>query len=251
MSDCVAILSGGLDSTTLVYHLRDQGYSPHCISFNYGQRHYKELDYAWHTAERLSLAHNEIDLTSVTSLIKSSALTYGSDVPEGHYAEDNMKATVVPNRNMMMLSIAAGVAVNSKYKFVAAGMHAGDHFVYPDCRPEFIDTLGEAILLGNEGFHAFQGVVHYTEPIFTPFIDSTKEDIAYRALELQVPLDKTWSCYKGGAVHCGRCGTCVERLEAIAGAQQRAMEAELNNGNLIEDKTEYADKQYWRTVTNV
>jgi 7-cyano-7-deazaguanine synthase len=259
MSNCVAILSGGLDSTTLVYHLFNEDYIPHCLSFNYGQRHSKELDFAWHTADRLDLQFDEIDLTSITGLISNSALTHGKEVPDGHYAEENMKQTVVPNRNMIMLSIAAGVAVSNKYKFVAAGMHAGDHFVYPDCRPEFIDALSEAVLTGNEGFHnfakrevqKFSGVVHYREPIYTPFIHKTKADIAYRALELGVPLDTTWSCYRGKDVHCGRCGTCVERLEAIAEAQQRAMETELNNGNLIEDKTVYADKEYWRTVTNV
>jgi 7-cyano-7-deazaguanine synthase len=256
--DCAAILSGGLDSTTLVYHLRDAGFTPHCISFNYGQRHYKELDFAWHTAERLSLGHSEIDLTSVSSLISSSALTYGTDVPEGHYAEDNMKATVVPNRNMIMLAIAAAVAVSNSYKFVAAGMHAGDHFVYPDCRPGFILTLNEAILLGNDGFHSFEkgaivdanGIeLQDSRAIFTPFINWTKTDIAARALQLNVPLDKTWSCYKGGEYHCGRCGTCVERLEAINEAQERLKGASMYNEETHRDLTYYEDATFWKTVT--
>lgn len=247
--DCVAIVSGGLDSTTLVYHLRDAGFNPHCLSFNYGQRHYKELDYAWHTAERLSLQHNEIDLTSVTSLISRSALTYGKEVPDGHYAEDNMKATVVPNRNMIMLAIATGVTVSNEYKFVAAGMHAGDHFIYPDCRSEFIVQLSYAIVAGNEGFHNFETVDGQPRPLLTPFINWTKADIAARALQLNVPLHRTWSCYKGGDSHCGRCGTCVERLEAINEAQERLKGADMYSEEEHRDRTHYEDKNYWKTVT--
>jgi 7-cyano-7-deazaguanine synthase len=149
-------------------------------------------------------------------------------VPDGHYAEDTMKATVVPNRNMMMLSIAGAVAIAEEAEFVATGTHAGDHFIYPDCRPEFIAAASAALLVGNTGFSSpgFRGIV-------APFIHSTKADICATGDVLGVPWDATWSCYKGGAIHCGRCGTCVERAEAfdLAG---------------VDDPTEYEDATFWR-----
>lgn len=257
--DCVAIVSGGLDSTTLVYHLIQQGYMPHLVSFNYGQRHAKELQYASMTAKQLGLPHDIIDLTGLTHLISNSALTsrtgrdYGAEgteyegyreteVPDGHYAEETMKQTVVPNRNMIMLSIAAGIAVNNKYKCIAIGVHAGDHFIYPDCRPEFIDAVAETIAIGNMGFHNFDGG---DEPVYAPFLHKTKADIAYRALELGVPLHLTWSCYKGGENHCGRCGTCVERLEAIHEAQTTLLVEGIADPKYV-DKTVYQDTEFWK-----
>lgn len=263
-SDSAAIFSGGLDSTTLVYDMLSHGMTPHLISFNYGQRHNKELTYATRTAQKLGLQHDLIDLTGLTYLISNSALTsqnsfmlegsgvHGIEVPEGHYAEDNMKKTVVPNRNMIMLSIAAGICVNNNYKRLGTGVHAGDHFVYPDCRPLFMQLMSAVIVAGNEGFGPFEGKsIHDAQLeayIYAPFLNKTKEDIAYRALELDVPLHETWSCYKGSEKHCGKCGTCVERLEAIHGAQQLAMETELNNGHYTVDETEYDDPNFWRQV---
>jgi 7-cyano-7-deazaguanine synthase len=262
----IAIVSGGLDSTTLVYHLLAEGYEVDCLSFDYGQRHKKELEYAKRTAMQLGLVHDVVDLSGLTHLISNSALTsdqrkvpYMGDlsvprieVPDGHYAEDNMKLTVVPNRNMIMLSIAIGVAINRKATTVAAGMHAGDHFIYPDCRPDFIEAMRQAAWIGNEGFHNFE-IEHLpyagrrTNAIIAPFIDKTKADIAYRALDLNVPLHMTWSCYKGGEKHCGRCGTCVERLEAIeeAAVQFKGMSQAVFSDV---DQTEYEDTEYWRTA---
>jgi 7-cyano-7-deazaguanine synthase len=267
--DSVAIVSGGLDSVTLVYDLISQGYRPHLLSFNYGQRHQKELTYAAQTAERLGLRHDIVDLQGLTHLISNSALTSQPlsmadgmnedtksqskiEVPEGHYAEDTMKATVVPNRNMIMLSIAAGVAVNNKYRAIAIGVHGGDHFIYPDCRPEFIYQAAKAIWSGNDGFHQFrQGSHGHDESrggvIYAPYIYKSKADIAYRALELGVPLHLTWSCYKGGKNHCGRCGTCVERLEAIHEAIGRFKEY-YGPEDVLADKTVYDDKEYWRVA---
>jgi len=245
-SDCVAIFSGGLDSTTLVYQLLNDGLTPHLISFNYGQRHFRELTFAGATAHKLGLRWDLVDLTGITHLISNSALTSDYkeaegndiiDVPEGHYAEDNMKKTVVPNRNMIMLSIAAGVAVNNSYQFIATGVHAGDHFVYPDCRPGFIRLTNLAIVKGNEGFGPIEEQQEYVESqqfIHAPFLHKSKADIAYEALKLGVPLEDTWSCYKGGEKHCGKCGTCVERLEAIDEAQQKY------NGDKV-DTTRYSD----------
>jgi 7-cyano-7-deazaguanine synthase len=263
--DTVAIFSGGLDSTTLVYHMLDKGWTPLLISFDYGQRHNKELFYARNTAIKLGLRHEIIDLTGITHLISNSALTSrtlgdkfnskdmrGSDfieVPEGHYAEDTMKATVVPNRNMIMLSIAAGVAVNIGALAVGTGVHAGDHFVYPDCRPHFIYAASDAIVSGNEGFAKFRnGSTH--SAIYTPFMTSSKTDIAYMAINLSVPFEDTWSCYKGGDYHCGRCGTCVERLEAIDQAVTR-YNKETGDSYLpsMLDRTIYKDETFWTTAT--
>jgi 7-cyano-7-deazaguanine synthase len=289
-TDAVAIVSGGLDSTTLLYDMLDRGLTPHILSFNYGQRHKKELEYAsWH-AKRMQLPHDIVDLTNLTHLISNSALTSPKnmsgdlpfyelsqnaiDVPEGHYAADTMAATVVPNRNMIMASIAAGVAVNDKAVTIGIGVHAGDHFIYPDCRPQFINMLEMTILTANEGFHSLNpatprllgiggfdsersenreqaemslfGSLSEREDIgaiYAPFLNSTKEDIALRAIDLEVPVDMTWSCYKGGDFHCGRCGTCVERLEAIDGAAKRRYGVDYNWSHV--DGTRYMDTQFW------
>jgi 7-cyano-7-deazaguanine synthase len=233
-SDGVAIVSGGLDSITTVYYLvKKLGLHPHMVSFNYGQRHKRELDFALWNAEDLGLRWSLIDLTSLTSLIGNSALTHGADVPEGHYAEDNMAITVVPNRNMTMISIATAIAVNYEYTYVAAGMHAGDRAQYPDCRHEFMSSVWQTLMLANEGF------ISRDFDLLVPFIDKSKNDIAKRAYELGVRPDMTYSCYKGDFIHCGRCATCVERLEAIDSV-----------GDPAWDKTLYADRKYWRTVVS-
>lgn len=259
LPDSVAIVSGGLDSTTLVYDMMTKGYTPHLLSFDYGQRHHKELQYAARTASELGLSHDVVDLQGLRHLISNSALTSAQiftdspersiEVPEGHYAEENMKATVVPNRNMIMLSIAAAVAVNNSYKVIAIGVHAGDHFIYPDCRPSFIYNAGYAIAYGNEGFANFRldPTQTYDDPIYAPFLNWSKADITFRALELGVPLHLTWSCYKGEDKHCGKCGTCVERLEAINEALSKSKEAYPGQYG---DKTEYEDTEYWRTQVN-
>lgn len=255
----IVVMSGGLDSTTLLYDSIKRDYTPFALSFNYGQRHSKELNYAKNTCRKLGVEHRTINLavSGLTELIATSALTVhpGSsrsfdgdpigvhdkviDVPEGHYAEDNMKATVVPNRNMIMLSIAAGVAISQKAVGIATAVHAGDHFIYPDCRPSFINETRHAIKAGNEGF------IHDDFDIMAPYIFKTKADIAFRALELNVPLHETWSCYKGGDRHCGKCGTCVERLEAIDEATAR-WQQEFGKHQVVIDLTTYEDKNYWR-----
>lgn len=189
----VVIFSGGLDSTTLVYHLLHQEHLLHLLSFDYGQRHKRELEFAAATAKHLELRHDIIDLTGITRLISNSALTdtlpkvvdtvlekaERIEVPEGHYAEDNMKLTVVPNRNMIMASIATGIAVNEGAQFIATAVHAGDHFVYPDCRPVFWNALERTIAHGNEGFSDFKRDRHgsYDDPIEAPFLYWSKADI--------------------------------------------------------------------------
>lgn len=208
----VAILSGGMDSTTLVYDLVKRGHEVKCLSFNYGQRHKKELKYAAKTCEKFQIEHFIVDLTSITSLISNSSLTGGIEVPEGHYEDETMKKTVVPNRNMIMLSIAIGYAENLGYECVAIANHAGDHAIYPDCRTEFIKQLSKAAELGT-----------YNEIyILAPYSDITKTDIAKIGLNLGIDYDKeTWSCYKGLEEHCHKCGTCVERDEAINEARRK------------------------------
>ena len=244
----VVVLSGGLDSTTLLYMLKtDRKEISSCVGFNYGQRHKKELSFAQKTCETLGIKFHLIDLWSsgLTAALQASnsSLVTDAEVPEGHYAADNMKSTVVPNRNMMMLSIAGAIAVSEGASHIATGVHAGDHFIYPDCRPEFIAAASDAMYRGNFGF----GNLSQT-PIYAPFLYSSKEEIANMALMLGVPLDETWSCYKGGDKHCGKCGTCVERIEAIQGAIERLASLYPNNDRRV-DPTEYEDAIYWKSVT--
>ncbi|MCP4953978.1 MAG: 7-cyano-7-deazaguanine synthase QueC [Proteobacteria bacterium] len=218
-----AIVSGGMDSIALLYQMQTEIIE--VVSFDYGQRHKKELVFAkWH-CDALEKKHTVIDLSSITRSLTGSALTDDSvDVPEGHYAEDNMKQTVVPNRNAVMLASAFAIAAANGSRLVATAVHAGDHFVYPDCRPEFIEAFDEMqqCALGEL----------WDVRLHAPFAHRTKADIAKIGKVNHVPFDKTWSCYKGGDIHCGRCGTCVERREAFALAD-------------VFDPTEYADPDYW------
>lgn len=207
----VTICSGGLDSVTLVAYLAEQGHAQQLVAFDYGQRHRKELEYASAAAQRHNYRFDVVQLARLGPLLSGSALTDARvAVPEGHYADESMKATVVPNRNAIMLSIATGLAVARGAQGVAIGVHAGDHPVYPDCRPEFVDALDAAMRLGTAGFH----IKEWTG-LLAPFVTSSKADIVCIGAELSVPFEQTWSCYNGAELHCGRCGTCVERREAF------------------------------------
>jgi 7-cyano-7-deazaguanine synthase len=206
----VATVSGGLDSVTLAHTLAADGHDLVCLSFDYGQRHAKEVDFARACADRLGADHHVVDLRSVGALLAGSALTDPSvAVPEGHYTDASMAVTVVPNRNAIMLAVAVGVATARGAAAVAAAVHAGDHTIYPDCRPAFIEAAEHEARLANEGFIAdgFR--------ILAPFVEISKADIVRRGAALDVPFAETWSCYIGGERHCGRCGTCVERREAF------------------------------------
>lgn len=217
----VVIYSGGMDSTVLLYHLRSQGYDVRALSVDYGQRHRNELNSARSICRMTGIPHEVADLRGITHLLKGSSLTdLEVEVPEGHYAEESMKATVVPNRNMIMLSVAIGYAISLKAQFVAYGAHAGDHTIYPDCRPEFAAAINTAALLAD--WHQIE--------LLHPFIRLTKAEIAKRGAELKVPFELTWSCYKGDVRHCGLCGTCVERAEAFTLAG-------------LQDPTEYQDNR--------
>lgn len=221
----LAVVSGGLDSVTLAHFLARHEQLKGILSFDYGQRHKKELDYAKRTAIRLNVPFFLINLTSITEHLTGSALTSNVAVPDGHYAADTMKQTIVPNRNAIMLSIAFGIAAAQKFNAVATAIHTGDHFIYPDCRPEFAE------LFERMEHKALEGVGEIT--LLTPFVTITKADIVRHADALHVPVAETWSCYKGGEIHCGRCGTCVERHEAFALAG-------------VDDPTFYEDSDFWR-----
>jgi 7-cyano-7-deazaguanine synthase len=202
----IVVYSGGLDSTVLLYDLVKTGHTVRALSVNYGQRHGKELTCAAQVCARLGLDHRVADLSAVTGQLGHSSLTDPAvAVPEGHYAEDSMKQTVVPNRNMLLLSLAAAWAISEKADCVAYAAHAGDHTIYPDCREEFTDALDRAIRLAD--WH--EVFLH------RPYVQMAKADIVARGAELGVPFADTWSCYQGGEKHCGRCGTCIERREAF------------------------------------
>lgn len=203
------MVSGGADSVALAYLLASEGYSLRLLSFDYGQRHAKEIRYARVCAERLGAEHDVVDLRGVGSLLKGSALTDDVAVPHGDYDEPNMALTVVPNRNAIMLSIAFGAAVADGAGIVAAGMHSGDHFVYPDCRPEFVEAFDAMQTKAIEGLGDEPPRLH------APFIRRTKAEIVALGASLGVPFADTWSCYEGEEEHCGLCGTCRERREAF------------------------------------
>lgn len=220
----IVICSGGLDSVTLAYKAAKESNLIGLISFDYGQRHKRELGYAAIAAKALGVPHHILDISHVGKMLSGSALTDNLDVPDGHYAEENMKVTVVPNRNAIMLAIAYGVASAQGADRVGAAVHGGDHFIYPDCRPGFIRAFET---MQN---HALEG--YSTISLYAPFLEKTKADIVAEGAKLGVDFGNTWSCYKGGEIHCGRCGTCVERREAfdIAG---------------VTDPTVYADPDFW------
>lgn len=225
----VVVCSGGLDSVTLAHLVADTRDLTRLVSFDYGQRHAKELEFAVRAATRLGVPHDVIDMRGIGAVLTGSALTQDDvDVPDGHYAEDTMRITVVPNRNAIMLTVAYGIAAAHGDNAVATAVHGGDHFIYPDCRPEFTRAFE---VMQN---HALDGYADVS--LFTPFVDIPKADIVTIGARHNVPFGETWSCYKGGANHCGRCGTCVERREAFAIAG-------------VDDPTTYDDPDYWQTVT--
>ncbi|MBA2286259.1 MAG: 7-cyano-7-deazaguanine synthase QueC [Ktedonobacteraceae bacterium] len=209
MSTAVAIVSGGLDSVTLAHLLHAEGYALHLLSFDYGQRHKKELAFAEHCARRLDAGYDVIDLSTIGGFLKGSALTDTIPVPDGHYADSTMAITVVPNRNAIMLTIAYGIAVAEQAEVVAIGVHAGDHYIYPDCRPAFITAFDAMQRVAVEGFG------NQNLRLEAPFMHMAKQQIICLGSVLGVPYADTWSCYKGGDKHCGTCGTCFERREAF------------------------------------
>lgn len=215
MKNSVIIVSGGMDSITLLYDHKDE--IALGISFDYGSNHNaREIPFAEMHCERLGIKHITINLDFMHQYFKSSLLDGAEAIPEGHYADDNMKSTVVPFRNGIMLSIAIGIAESNNLDQVFIANHGGDHTIYPDCRPEFINAIDAAATAGT----------YNNVKVVAPYTKITKSDIARIGKKLGIDYTETWSCYKGGEVHCGKCGTCVERKEALAEAG-------------IEDKTIY------------
>ena len=205
MKVCV-LLSGGMDSVTALHHAAREHDVVSALSFDYGSKHNaSEIPCAqWHAAQ-LGVPHTVIALPFVNEHFASDLLQSGGDIPDGHYAEENMKRTVVPFRNGIMLSIAAGFAESRSAEGLVIAAHSGDHAIYPDCREPFMQAMSDAIRLGT-----------YVEiEVLRPFIHTDKTGIARLGAELAVDFARTWSCYKGGATHCGTCGTCVERREAF------------------------------------
>ena len=205
MKDCILILSGGMDSTTLLYDYQER--IALAISFDYGSNHNaKEIPFAKKHCERLGIKHIVIPLEFMAKYFRSSLLEGDDAIPEGHYADENMKSTVVPFRNGIMLAIAAGMAETNELQYIMMANHGGDHTIYPDCRPEFVDAFDQAACAGT----------YVNVHLRSPYTNITKADIARRGKALGIDYSKTWSCYKGGEKHCGKCGTCVERREAFA-----------------------------------
>lgn len=230
--EVVTLLSGGMDSTTLAYmvdhHLSGDS-QQYALSVHYGQSHNIELNAAEITAGELGLVHRKVDLSDVQDLLSSSALTDGAQgIPEGHYTEDRMRDTVVPNRNTILMSIAFGWAASLGADYVAGAMHAGDHAIYPDCRPEFLDAFDAM------QFVALDSDIYESEPpeLYAPFAEKSKADIVNIGESLGVPWSNTHTCYKGQRPACGRCSTCVERLEAFDAAG-------------VTDPLPYEDRHYW------
>ncbi|MCC7192476.1 MAG: 7-cyano-7-deazaguanine synthase QueC [Phycisphaeraceae bacterium] len=202
----VVLFSGGIDSTTMLFHLRQAGHEVLALCVDYGQRHRTELSRAARIAEAWSIPLETADLRAITRLLAGSSQTDPAvQVPLGHYTDESMKATVVPNRNMIMLAVAAGWAITQQASAVAYGAHSGDHAIYPDCRPQFADALALAISLCD-----WRSV-----ELIRPFVNMSKTQIVTLGHSLGVPFARTWSCYQGESLHCGACGTCIERREAF------------------------------------
>ena len=223
----LVICSGGLDSVSLAHKVAAEQTLTGLVSFDYGQRHSKELGFAAACAQRLGVPHQVIDIRDIGWQLSGSALTDDVAVPDGHYAEESMRITVVPNRNAIMLAIAFGVAAARQDEAVGVAVHGGDHFIYPDCRPDFVDAFQ---VMQDRALDGYANV-----RLYAPFVNVTKADIVTEGARHATPFEQTWSCYKGGEVHCGRCGTCVERREAFDLAR-------------LQDPTEYADADFWRAA---
>ncbi|MCG7536874.1 7-cyano-7-deazaguanine synthase QueC [Pseudoalteromonas sp. OOF1S-7] len=201
----VVIYSGGMDSYTVLNKALKSGYEVYALSFNYGQRHVKELEIARQACNELGVSHKIVDISAINQLIGGSSLTDDIDVPEGHYEEESMKSTVVPNRNMILLSLAVGYAVSLKASKVFYGAHSGDHAIYPDCRPEFVKKMDDVCRIAN-----------YEEiEIVCPYLNNSKIEILTDGLKMGLDYSKTWTCYNGREKACGKCGACQERLEAF------------------------------------
>lgn len=202
----VVLLSGGMDSVTAFYEVKREHEVVAALSFDYGSKHNAcEIPFAKLHAGRAGIPHRVIDLGFMNECFQSDLLKSGGEIPDGHYAEENMKRTVVPFRNGIMLAIACGFAESAEAEALAIAAHSGDHAIYPDCREPFMQGMAAAMEAGT----------YARIRLMRPFIAMDKTAIARRGVELGIDFAETWSCYKGGDIHCGTCGTCVERREAF------------------------------------
>lgn len=201
----VVIFSGGMDSFTVLNKVFREGLEIYALSFDYGQRHKKELSYAARVCKSLGIHHKIVDISAINQLIGGSSLTSDIEVPEGHYEQESMKSTVVPNRNMILLSMAIGYAVSLEARQVYYGAHSGDHAIYPDCRPEFVIKMNEVSVIAN----------YEPVEIVCPYLDVSKTAILTDGLNMGLDYGQTWTCYNGREQACGKCGACQERLEAF------------------------------------
>ena len=201
----VVIYSGGMDSFTVLNRALKDGKEVYALSFDYGQRHVKELECASQVCEQLNVHHKVIDISAINQLLAGSSLTDDIEIPEGHYEAENMKSTIVPNRNMILLSLAVGYAVSVKASQVYYGAHSGDHAIYPDCRPEFVMKMNDVCQIAN----------YEPVEIFSPYLNVTKTDILTDGIKMGLDYSNTWTCYNGRENACGKCGACQERLEAF------------------------------------
>ncbi|MDP2562470.1 7-cyano-7-deazaguanine synthase QueC [Psychrobium sp. 1_MG-2023] len=202
----VVIYSGGMDSFTVLHKAIEEGKAVYPLTFNYGQRHSKEVDVAAQVCKTLNVPHKVVDISAINQLMAGSSLTSDIDIPEGHYEEDSMKSTVVPNRNMVLLSMAIAYAVSIEANAVYYGAHSGDHAIYPDCRPEFVHKMNEVSQIAN----------YEPVDIVSPYIKNNKIEILADGLRMGLDYGQTWTCYNGREQSCGVCGSCQERLEAFA-----------------------------------
>jgi 7-cyano-7-deazaguanine synthase len=201
----VVIFSGGMDSFTVLNNTIKKGYEVYALSFNYGQRHVKEVECAKIICAKLDVPLKVVDISAINQIIGGSALTDDIDVPEGHYEAQSMKQTIVPNRNMILLSMAVGYAVSIEADKVYYGAHSGDHAIYPDCRPEFVKKMNDVCQIAN----------YESVEIVTPYLYRSKIDILTDGLSMGLDYSDTWTCYNGREKACGKCGACQERLEAF------------------------------------
>jgi len=202
----VVIYSGGMDSFTVLNRALHDGKEVYALTFDYGQRHVKEIEFACTVCQSLNVNHKVIDISAINQLLAGSSLTDDIEIPEGHYEAESMKSTVVPNRNMILISLAVGYAVSVGANQVYYGAHSGDHAIYPDCRPEFVMKMNDVCKIAN----------YESVEIFSPYLTVSKSDILTDGLKMGLTYDNTWTCYNGREKACGQCGACQERLEAFS-----------------------------------
>ena len=200
--------SGGMDSTSVLIRLVNEGYKIDCVSFNYGQKHNKEIDFAASFCAESNIPHEIVNL-DLEKILSGSALVGDTEIPEGNYDKEKMKQTVVPNRNMIMISVAASLAIKNKLDYLWYGAHAGDHEIYPDCRPEFIDKLGAVLSICDYHQLKFEA----------PYMSLSKNEIVSKGLSMNLNYARAWTCYVGASVPCLKCSSCLERASAFKSNQ--------------------------------